>query len=476
MNGVRRFVETLTLSFGLIAFILTGLCFADSMTMQFSPDMKFTYRLTADNKIILPGSIQVRFSRSDPGTFCSKVVEVGVYTSGVAVVTNNAAPGTSDPYRELYTSPISGGAALCNFNYNDNLVTLKTSEGTNRSISDWLKEFANPLADNYYKSRRVKQSLAMGFTPDFNFKVFIKGTGGNYEWRNPAVSSSTVKDKGGLYGIPYEVIVDPIPNTPPRIDKITLPPSPLPASGGPITISMIAADDLGVKHVAVTASAGGSILRNFALFSGPTIGKAPDGRLISLWEGTYYVDPNPSPYRRSLTFNFKVSDEEGAISNPAGEIRQMEQAGTPDTQAPKISSVTITPQTFPSTGGTVTVSARASDNIGIVSVRLDLTLPDGQLRPMEMTVAAGSSCINGICTNGEWKSSWNMWANTGNKQAVYGIKVTAMDASKNTVSSQSFSITVAGAPLRKIQTQPSGQTGPINPNAPMGPPITAPVR
>jgi hypothetical protein len=469
MNKVRRVVDVL--SFGLFAFILTGLCFADSMTMQFfPPDAKFTYRLTSDNKIILPGPIQVRFSRNDPGTFCGKVIEVGVYTSGVAVVTNNAAPGTSDPYKELFTSPISGGAALCSFNYNDNLVTLKTSGGMDRSISDQLRELSNPLADNYFKSRRAKRSLAMGFTPDYNFKVFIKGTGGNYEWRNPTISSSTVKDKGGIYGIPYEVIVDPIPNTPPRIDKITLPPSPLQANGGPITISMIAADDLGVKHVAVTASAGGSILSNFALFSsGPPIGKAPDGRLISLWEGTYYVDHNLSTSRRYLTFMFKVSDEEDTISNPAGEVRQLEQLGTPDTQAPKIDNVTITPQAFPSTGGTVSVSVRASDNIGVVSVRLDLTLPDGQLRPMEMSLANGSSL------NGEWKSSWNMWANTSNKQAVYGIKVTTMDASRNTVSSQSFPITVDGAPIKTIQQQPSGPER-IIPKAPTGPPIPVPIR
>jgi hypothetical protein len=471
MNKVRKVMEIIILSFGFTAFLLTGLCFADSMTMQFSPDTKFTYRLTADNKIILPGPIQVRFSRSDPGTFCGKVVEVGVYASSVAVVTNNAAPGTSDPYRVLYTSPISGGAALCNFNYNDNLVTLKTDEGTNRSFSDWLKESANPLADNYYKSRRVQRTLLLSFTPDYNFKVFIKGTSGNYEWRNPVISSAIVKDKGGLYGIPYELVIDPIPNTPPRIDKITMPPSPLPAIGGPIKISVISADDLGVKNVSVFASAGGSSLSNFALTNdGTTLGKAPDGRLISLWEGTYNVDSNLSTSRRSLSFRFMVSDDEGLTNNSLGYIRQIEQLGTPDTQAPKIDSVTIAPQSFPSTGGAIAVSARASDNIGVVSVRLDLTLPDGQLRPMEMAMASGSSL------NAEWKSSWNMWANTSNNQAVYGIKVTAKDASNNTVSSQSFPITVDRAPIKTIQQQPSGQLSPINPKAPVGPPIPVPIR
>jgi hypothetical protein len=69
-----------------------------------------------------------------------------------------------------------------------------------------------------------------------------------------------------------------------------------------------------------------------------------------------------------------------------------------------------------------------------------------------------------------------MWANTSNKQAVYGIKVTAMDASNNTVSSQSFPITVDRAPVNTIQQQPFGQISPINPKAPVGPPITAPIK
>jgi hypothetical protein len=475
MNNARRAAEVLILSFGLIAVILNGPCLADSMSMQFNPpNAKFTYRLTADNKIILPGPVQVRFSRSDSDILCNKVVEVGAYTSGMSLVTNNAAPGTSDPYKVLFTSPISGGAALCNFNFNDNLITLKTSYSTDRGISDLFTEWKNPLSENYYKNRRTQRTILLNFTPDYNFKVFIKKNGGGYEWRNPAFTSPTVKDKGGLYGIPFEVIVDPIPNTPPRIDKLTLSPTPLPASGVPIKISMIASDDLGVKNVSATASSGTTILRNFSLTTdGTSLGKTPDGRLISLWEGTYYADPNTSTYHRYITLTFKASDEEGAISNPAGEVRQVEQLGVPDTQAPKIDNVTITPQNFPSTGGNVTVSVRASDNAGIVSVRLDLTLPDGQIRPMNMSFATGSCYANGPCINGEWKSSWNMWANSSNTQAVYGVKVTVMDASRNTVSSQSFPITVAGAPRTSIKTPTSGPTGlpaPTRPVLPTTPP------
>ncbi len=478
MNKVRRAVEVLILGFGLIAVILHSPCFADSMSMQFSPpNPKFTYRLTADNRIILPDPVQVRFSRVDQGMFCGKVVEVGAYTSGMSLVTNNAAPGTSDPYKVLFTSPISGGAALCNFNFNDNLITLKPSYSTDRGISDLFTQWKNPMAENYYKNRRTQRTILLNFTPDYNFKVFVKGTGGGYEWRNPTFTSSTVKDKGGLYGIPYEVIVDPIPNTPPRIDKITLSPTPLPATGVPVKISMIANDDLGVKNVSVTASSGTTILSTFSLTTdGTPLGKTSDGRLISLWEGTYTPYSNTTIYKRYITLTFKASDEEGVISNPAGEIRQVEQLGVPDTQAPKIDNVTITPQTFPSTGGNVTVSVRASDNAGIVSVRLDLTLPDGQIRPMEMAFATGSSYANGIYMNGEWKSSWNMWANSSSNQAVYSVKVTAMDASKNTVSSQSFPVTVAGVPPTSIRIPSSGPTGLIAPTGPSIPTNRLPIR
>lgn len=224
---------------------------------------------------------------------------------------------------------------------------------------------------------------------------------------------------------------------------------------------MIASDDLGVKNVSVTAGSGTTILRNFSLTTdGTSLGKTSDGRVISLWEGTCYTDPNTTIYNRNITLTFKASDGEGAISNPAGEVRQVQQLGVPDTQAPRIDNVTITPQTFTSAGGNVTVNVRVSDNVGLASVRLDLTLPDGQIRPMEMSFASGSYM------NGEWRSSWSMWANTRTTQAVYGIKVTAMDASRNTVNSQSFPITVAGVPPVSIRTPSPGSTGLMAPTGP----------
>jgi hypothetical protein len=59
MNKVRRAVEVL------IAVILNGPGLADSMSMQFNPpNAKFTYRLTADNKIILPDPVMVESTDS----------------------------------------------------------------------------------------------------------------------------------------------------------------------------------------------------------------------------------------------------------------------------------------------------------------------------------------------------------------------------------------------------------------------------
>ncbi|MCE1226000.1 MAG: hypothetical protein LWW87_05855 [Geobacteraceae bacterium] len=477
-NSFVQGVYSLVLSFGLVIIILSGICSADSMSMQFYPmNPKFTYRLTSDNRIILPSPVQIRFSRSDNDLFCSKVVEVGLYTSRTSLVTNNAAPGTSDPFKDLFTSQIAGGATLCNFNFNDTLITLKTSSSMDSGISDLFAEWKNPLADNYYKKRRQQKELILNFTPDKSFKVFIKKNGGTYEWKNPAFISSTVRDRGGIYGIPYEVIVDPIPNTPPQIDSISIFPATIPANGGPLKISVIAADDLGVKTVSVTSGAGTGTSKTFSLTANATpLGKKPDGRLISLWEGTYNADPNSSIYNKKITFAFKAYDEDGAVSGSTGEIRQVEQPGVPDTQAPKIETVLITPQTLPATGGNVTVSVRASDNTGLALLRLDLILPDGQVRPMNMTLASGSGCTNGQCLLGEWRTSWNMWANSSNMPAVYGIRVTAMDVSKNTVNSQLFQLTVAGKPPVSIQAQPSGQTGTHRPYAPSVLPKPLPIR
>jgi hypothetical protein len=480
MHRITRFLNLLISSLGFITIILTGTCLADSISMQLSPaNPKLTYRLTADNKIILPDPIQIRLSRVDQDPFCTRIKEVGVYAS-TALELNNMPPGYSDLRGKIFTSPISGGAALCNFNFNDNLINFQMEKG----ITERFEEWKNPMVENYYQKRRTQQILGFGMTshPTIDFKVYAKKNDGAYQWINPSFSSNTVTpyfwNEFGVtvYHIPFEAIIDPIPNTPPQIQKLTIFPATLPVDGGSIKISLIAADDLGVKSAKVTNSFGNY---TFSLVKDETpLGKTADGRVISLWEGTCQHNfPNRSIYKRNITFTLKVSDEEGLLSNPAGEIRQVEQAGMVDSEAPKIENVAINPTTFPSTGGNITVKVNASDNLGgITLVRLDLILPDGQIRPMNMPFVSGDCYQNGPCMKGEWRLSWNMWVNTTSTKAVYGVKVTAVDVSKNTISSQVFPVEVAGVPRPSIQSIPSGQTAPTSPQGPAVPSVPVPIR
>jgi hypothetical protein len=137
--------------------------------------------------------------------------------------------------------------------------------------------------------------------------------------------------------------------------------------------------------------------------------------------------------------------------------QKVQQAGVTDTTPPKILAFTVTPQAFPAGGGGVTISVKASDNIGVGAVELTLIHPNGQPAPMQMPLAGGTHA------DGEWRTGWNMWANQGTSQLVYQVKATVMDGARNTVSSQVLPITVAGKPPIAIQQQPSGVSGPAGP-------------
>jgi hypothetical protein len=458
MRGIQKVAGLILLFVVFIAIIPMGACYAEEFTMQLPPNPKFTYHITSTNQVMKPGPLELRFARKDSSPFCGRIVQVGVYTS---TASSNVGffdpPGTADPQSEIYTSSISGGAALCNFNFNDDVVVLTIESKMEWYINPVLKTWTDPGGA---KSRRKPIVLTLF---KFPFKVFLKGNNGGYEWRPVASTNPLVTiDEYGRGYIPIELVCDPIPNTPPVAHSITLSTSTLPASGGPVDITIIAYDDNAVKDVTSAANMV-TTTSNSGFGHGSLMGMTPEGLSISEWKCSHYIQANLSPSPRTVTLSFTLTDTEGGVTTINGaNAKLVQQAGTPDTTPPKILFATVTPQSLPAAGGVVTVSVQAGDNDRVDSAVISLTRPDGQTTPMTMSLASGTAAY------GDWKYSWTVGANTSTAPQTYGIKVTVTDASKNTASSQPSTFTVAGAPSPTILQKAVSPTG-ISPVKPLGP-------
>jgi hypothetical protein len=459
MRGIERAAGQLLLCVVLMAVILTGPGYADDFTMQLPANPKFTYRITSANQVVRPGPVELRFARKDSSPFCGRVVQVGVYTSTASYnVGFFDPPGDKDPDSTIYTSPISGGAALCNFNYNDNVVKLTMEPEMEFYLNTIIKSWSEPGS----APKRRKQVV---LTPGkFPFKVFLKGNNGGYEWKQVASTNPLVTfDQYGRGYIPVEIVCDPIPNTPPVAHSITLSTGTVPAGGGPVDVTIIAYDDNAVKEI--TSAADMVYTTSKAGFiRSSVLGMTPEGLQISEWKCSHYIQANLSPSPRTNTLSFTLTDGEGGVTTISGaNAKPVQQAGTPDATPPKILLTTVTPQSLPASGGVASVSVTAGDNDKVGSAVISLTRPDGQTTPMTMHLASGNAAY------GEWRYSWTVGANTRATPQTYGIKVTVMDASRNTAGSQSYTLTVAGAAPQTIQQKPTGPTGisPLTPPRPL---------
>lgn len=459
MRRTGRLTGQILLFAILTTVILEGQCRAEEFTMQLPPIPKFTYRITADNQIIKPAPVELRFARKDSSPFCGRIVQVGVYTSTAQYnVGFFDPPGDRDPQSTIYTSLISGGAALCNFNYTDNLVKLTIEPDMEYYLNPILKSWSEPGS----APKRRKQVVLN--PAKFPFKVFLKGNNGGYGWKQVASTNPLVTfDQYNRGYIPIEIVCDPVPNKPPVAHSITLSSNTVPAAGGSVGITIVAYDDNAVKDVTSTAnmvtttSSGG-------LHDSTILGMTTDGQSISEWKGSHIIQANLSPSPRTVTLSFTLTDGEGGVTTITGaNAKLVQQPGTPDTTPPKILLTTVTPQSLPASGGVATVRVTAGDNDRIASAVIWLTRPDGQTTPMTMYQASGNP------TYGEWRYSWTVGPNTGTSQQTYGIKATVTDASKNTASSQSSTLTVAGSPPQAIQPIPTAPKGifPITPPKPL---------
>jgi hypothetical protein len=123
-----------------------------------------------------------------------------------------------------------------------------------------------------------------------------------------------------------------------------------------------------------------------------------------------------------------------------------------DLTAPKLIAFTVTPDILPSTGGNVTATVKASDNIAILWATLSYTQPDGRQSGMRMMMSSGSP------QNGEWKSAWTIPVNVDPTPKTYTVKLSLADTDTNVVNGPTLNIRVAGK-----------SAGPVMPKRPPAP-------
>ena len=103
-----------------------------------------------------------------------------------------------------------------------------------------------------------------------------------------------------------------------------------------------------------------------------------------------------------------------------------------ESQDPVLSSINISPLNLHFTGGAITVSADATDNVGVSSVVVNVTGASNQ--QVNLTNSSGDT-YDGVV---------NLTANESlvNEDAVYTFQIVASDAAANQDSSANFTITV----------------------------------
>jgi hypothetical protein len=194
-------------------------------------------------------------------------------------------------------------------------------------------------------------------------------------------------------------------DNPPQIVGGAVSPSSLSYEGGLVQLSADVVDDIGVSMVFAQIYGPDGVNQAIQLFQGNE----------STYFGTLEVLPNYSEFAVSYGVEIQAYDTNNAfVSTTIGEV-QVEAAPQFD-ELPYVNEATVTPQLLPATGGTVTISAEASDNRSISAVFATVSSLDGStevpLSPISFSRYEGTFAVP---------------ANSGPLAAEYVVEVVAQD-------------------------------------------------
>lgn len=198
---------------------------------------------------------------------------------------------------------------------------------------------------------------------------------------------------------------EPVEDTPPTITGVTIVPGSLPYTGGEVTITVNAVDDIGI----VSASA-----QVTSFLGGQSVTLLPTGP--AAYSGTVQIGANFSDEPLNYVVEAQVTDTNGAMTfEIVGDVSV--DAQPQFDEPPIVSDPSVEPRELPAAGGPVTLRVSAWDLRGISYAYARVTGPDGGLTDVEL-IPISSSVFEAV---------FDAPANTTSAAQAYSVEMTALD-------------------------------------------------
>lgn len=200
-------------------------------------------------------------------------------------------------------------------------------------------------------------------------------------------------------------VADEVDTTPPAISGAISPGS-LSFEGGNVQLSAEVVDESGVQIVYAEIYGSDGSYQAIQLYEG----------YLNNYFGTLEVPANYSDSPMSYGVEIQAYDTNNNFS--ATSIGEVQVEGQPQfDEAPYLSEATVWPQFLPSSGGTVTISADASDNRSISSVFATIAVPGGSTAEVPLNPVSSS----------HYEGTFEVPANSAALAAEYPVEVVAED-------------------------------------------------
>lgn len=198
-------------------------------------------------------------------------------------------------------------------------------------------------------------------------------------------------------------------DNPPVILSGTVNPTSLPYDGGTVTITAEAIDDFGIYMAYAEVIQPDNTSFYVQLFPAGETG-------LTFFEGTVSIPPNYTDAPVSYGVNLHITDWNGGADVDFVAAFQVDAQPQFD-EPPVVFNPAVEPQNLPSAGGTVRISAHATDNRGISEVYATLSPSVGAAVHLPLDAISGT----------EFEGFYQVPPNTLGTPVHYTVDVTALD-------------------------------------------------
>jgi hypothetical protein len=195
-------------------------------------------------------------------------------------------------------------------------------------------------------------------------------------------------------------------DNPPAIAGGEVTPANLSYEGGNVQLRAEVVDDVGVQMVYAHITGSDGTNQTFQLFEG----------YLNNYFGTFEAPANPSD--SAATYEVEIQAYDTANNFSASTIGGIQVEGAPQfDEPPYLSEPLVWPQFLPASGGTVVISADASDNRAISAVFATIALPGGGSAEVPLQPVGPN----------HYEGSFEVPANPGPLAAEYLVEIVARD-------------------------------------------------